>query len=105
VDPSTRTWVLTSQTPGIRLRAWLEPLVGHLCEEYNLENPLEDGSQASSIVTESDDSYDYEPIPQSGGNDRNTDSEGSEADYSERDEDTRPDAIAFLEYLWHVMHL
>lgn len=106
--PCTREWVSCSDMAEVRSRPWLEPLVEDLCEEYNLENPLKDsGSRDGSVVTESDDSEDYEPVPPRVEEDEDftTDSEASLADDEDSDDEARPHAISFLEHLWCVMHL
>lgn len=101
-ESSAREWVLDSEIEDIRSRPWFEPLVEHLCEVYHLENPLEDGgSESGSILSESDDSDDYEPVPRSRDVDE-TGSEDSHAGDSENHRDARRDAISFLEDLWYV---
>lgn len=99
----TRIWVSGSDIPEVWSRPWLEPLVEYLCEEYNLENPLKDSdSQDSSVVTESDDSEDYERVPRSRNNyeDFANDLEASAVDDEVIDDGARPLAISFLEHLW-----
>jgi hypothetical protein len=92
----------------VRSRLWLEPLVEDLCEEYNLENPLKDSDfRDGSVVTESDDSEDYELVPPQVEEDEDftTDSEASLADEEDSENEARPHAISFLEHLWYVTHL
>jgi hypothetical protein len=101
-DSCTRAWVSITDSAEVRSRPWLEPLVEHLCEEHNLENPLKDsGSQESSVASESSDSDDYEQVSCSTEDD-DWSTEGGQSDESDSGEDARPDAIAFLTDLWYV---
>jgi hypothetical protein len=98
-DMNTRMWVLSYDMDQIRSRPWLEPLVEHLCEKHNLENPLkDDDSDACSVLTESSDSDDYESVPRSPV-DSDSSSQGNMSSH-DSDRRSRSHAINLLEYLW-----